>query len=174
MCRGLTWGRQPIAELKEVARCLGGKGLAAILEMFAVDHESWTAGMPDLVLWRPEDGRCMLSEVKSPRDRLSEQQRAWILSMEAAGITVEVCRVLTLAEAPPGLELGPGGSGGVRVMAVKDEAEEEGGGAGPGEAQGVDADMDPDRERKGPGEHEHESDSGGEGEGDGPVVEIDN
>lgn len=94
MCRGLSWERQPIEELKEVARCVGGRGLAKIVEQLAMDHDGWAGGMPDLVLWRPRDGRAKLSEVKSTRDRLSEQQRAWILAMEEGGIEVEVCRVL--------------------------------------------------------------------------------
>jgi hypothetical protein len=35
-----------------------------------------------------------LVEVKGPRDRLSEQQRAWIGALQAAGIAVEVCKVV--------------------------------------------------------------------------------
>lgn len=39
-------------------------------------------------------GEAKLVEVKGPRDRLSEQQRAWIVSLLKAGLTVEVCKVL--------------------------------------------------------------------------------
>ncbi|GAQ79898.1 VRR-NUC domain containing protein [Klebsormidium nitens] len=39
-----------------------------------------------------------LVEVKGPRDRLSEQQRAWIGALQAAGIAVEVCKVVECEE----------------------------------------------------------------------------
>jgi hypothetical protein len=39
-------------------------------------------------------GEAKLVEVKGPRDRLSEQQRAWIASLLNAGLAVQVCKVL--------------------------------------------------------------------------------
>lgn len=39
-------------------------------------------------------GEAKLVEVKGPRDRLSEQQRAWIVSLLNAGLAVQVCKVL--------------------------------------------------------------------------------
>jgi len=39
-------------------------------------------------------GEAKLVEVKGPRDRLSEQQRAWIVSLLNAGLVVQVCKVL--------------------------------------------------------------------------------
>lgn len=50
-------------------------------------------GMPDLLLWHPDRLEAKLVEVKGPRDRLSDQQRAWIAAITAAGMTVEVCKV---------------------------------------------------------------------------------
>ena len=50
--------------------------------------------MPDLLLWRPSDRRAKLSEVKGPRDRLSEQQRAWAAALSDAGLEVEVLKVV--------------------------------------------------------------------------------
>ena len=51
-------------------------------------------GLPDLLLWRPAPhGDARLVEVKGPTDRLSEQQRAWILAMSTCGLDVEVCKV---------------------------------------------------------------------------------
>lgn len=38
-------------------------------------------------------GEAKLVEVKGPRDRLSEQQRAWILVLIDAGLCVEVCKI---------------------------------------------------------------------------------
>ncbi|KAH9312958.1 hypothetical protein KI387_027993 [Taxus chinensis] len=38
-------------------------------------------------------GEAKLVEVKGPRDQLSEQQRAWILVLMDAGISIEVCKI---------------------------------------------------------------------------------
>ncbi len=46
--------------------------------------------MPDLLLWRTADRRAKMSEVKGPRDRLSEQQRAWAAALTAAGLQVSL------------------------------------------------------------------------------------
>ena len=51
-------------------------------------------GMPDLLLWHPEQRRAKASEVKGPRDRLSEQQRAWATALSAGGMDVEVWTLL--------------------------------------------------------------------------------
>jgi Fanconi-associated nuclease 1 len=52
-------------------------------------------GLPDLLLWRlaPEKEARMV-EVKGPTDRLSDQQRAWLAAMAAAGMQVEVCKIV--------------------------------------------------------------------------------
>ena len=47
-------------------------------------------GMPDLLLWNAERKEAKLSEVKGPRDRLSEQQRAWASALAAGGLHIEV------------------------------------------------------------------------------------
>jgi len=52
-----------------------------------------------LLLWRLTPHKeARLVEVKGPTDRLSEQQRAWIAAMAAAGMQVEVCKVSERAE----------------------------------------------------------------------------
>lgn len=61
--------------------------------------------MPDLLLWRPQDCSAKLSEVKGPRDRLSEQQRAWAAALAAGGLDVEV-NVQTLRIYPGGWNVG--------------------------------------------------------------------
>ena len=50
-----------------------------------------TGGMPDLLLWNVDRKEAKLSEVKSHRDRLSEQQRAWAGALAAGGLHIEVC-----------------------------------------------------------------------------------
>ena len=49
--------------------------------------------MPDLLLWRPADCTAKVVEVKGPRDRLSEQQRAWLHELSQAEVAVEVLKV---------------------------------------------------------------------------------
>ncbi len=58
-----------------------------------IDAMCGVGGMPDLLLWHAGRRQAKLSEVKGPRDRLSEQQRAWILAIAAAGMRVEVLKV---------------------------------------------------------------------------------
>ena len=55
----------------------------------------WFAGgMPDLLLWDPDNRRAKLSEVKGQRDTLSMQQRAWLNALSEATISVEVFKVV--------------------------------------------------------------------------------
>jgi Fanconi-associated nuclease 1 len=49
--------------------------------------------MPDLLLWHPGRREAKLAEVKGPRDRLSDQQRAWMNSLADAGLRAEVLKV---------------------------------------------------------------------------------
>lgn len=95
-CRGVNWDRHSLSELRAAVTCIGGPCLASICRHLAQDYRSWSSGMPDLLLWRfHEDykGEAKLVEVKGPRDRLSEQQRAWLLLLMDYGFNVEVCKV---------------------------------------------------------------------------------
>ena len=74
--------------------CIPGPGLATVCRLLAQDHGGWRGGMPDLFLWNPEKKICKLSEVKGPRDRLSDQQRAWLAVLEDSGLDVEVLKVV--------------------------------------------------------------------------------
>lgn len=94
LCRGVNWDRWSLEELQVVASCVGGSGLAAVCRLLAQDHGGWQGGMPDLLLWHPEKQEAKLVEVKGPRDRLSDQQRAWIAALEDAGLAVEVLKVV--------------------------------------------------------------------------------
>ena len=49
--------------------------------------------MPDLLLWNSRRREAKLVEVKGPRDRLSDQQRAWRNALTAAGLQAEVLKV---------------------------------------------------------------------------------
>ncbi|CAI9089801.1 OLC1v1024441C1 [Oldenlandia corymbosa var. corymbosa] len=102
LCRGVNWERHSLDELRAAVTCIGGACIASICRHLAQDYRSWSSGMPDLLLWRFHNnykGEAKLVEVKGPRDRLSEQQRAWLLFLMDCGFNVEVCKVT-----PPSLE----------------------------------------------------------------------
>lgn len=95
-CRGVNWDRHSLSELRAAVVCIGSTSLASICRHLAQDYRSWCSGMPDLLLWRfhgDYEGEAKLVEVKGPRDRLSEQQRAWLLLLMDYGFNVEVCKV---------------------------------------------------------------------------------
>ncbi|XP_038703982.1 fanconi-associated nuclease 1 homolog isoform X2 [Tripterygium wilfordii] len=98
-CRGVNWERNSLSELRAVVTCSGGPFLASLCRYLAQDYRSWSSGMPDLVLWRFHGeymGQMKLVEVKGPRDRLSEQQRAWLLLLMEIGFNTEICKVSPL------------------------------------------------------------------------------
>ncbi|CAA0829119.1 Fanconi-associated nuclease 1 homolog [Striga hermonthica] len=95
-CRGVSWEKHSLTDLRAAVKCIGGSCLASICRHLAQDYRSWSSGMPDLLLWRLHDcysGEAKLVEVKGPRDRLSEQQRAWLLVLMDCGFSVEVCKI---------------------------------------------------------------------------------
>ncbi|XP_073151250.1 fanconi-associated nuclease 1 homolog isoform X2 [Henckelia pumila] len=95
-CRGVNWDKHSLSDLRAAVTCIGGVSLASICRHLAQDYRSWSSGMPDLLLWRLHDcyrGEAKLVEVKGPNDRLSEQQRAWLLVLIECGFNVEVCKI---------------------------------------------------------------------------------
>ncbi|TKY64935.1 Fanconi-associated nuclease 1-like [Spatholobus suberectus] len=98
-CRGVKWDCHSLDELRAVVTCVGGTCLASLCKLLAQDYRSWSSGMPDLLLWRfhgEYSGEAKLVEVKGPSDRLSEQQRAWLLLLMDCGFMIEVCKVKPL------------------------------------------------------------------------------
>ncbi|CAL9118892.1 unnamed protein product [Musa textilis] len=96
-CRGVNWERHSLSDLRAAVACIGGSPLASLCRHLATDYRSWSSGMPDLLLWRfhgdKGEGEAKLVEVKGPTDRLSEQQRAWLLTLVDCGFDTEVCKV---------------------------------------------------------------------------------
>ncbi|KAJ1435486.1 VRR-NUC domain [Sesbania bispinosa] len=91
-CRGVNWDRHSLDELRAAVSCVGGSCLASLCQLLCQDYRSWSSGMPDLLLWRfrgEYSGEAKLVEVKGPRDRLSEQQRAWLLLLMDCGFMIE-------------------------------------------------------------------------------------
>ncbi|KAI9159742.1 hypothetical protein LWI28_001487 [Acer negundo] len=95
-CKGVNWDMHSLSELRAAVACIGGPCLVSLCRHLAQDYGSWSSGMPDLLLWHFHEeyrGEAKLVEVKGPRDRLSEQQRAWLLLLMDCGFNVEVCKV---------------------------------------------------------------------------------
>ncbi|EPS73531.1 hypothetical protein M569_01228, partial [Genlisea aurea] len=97
LCRGLNWENHSLDDLRAIVKCIGSGRLASICRHLARDYGSWSSGgMPDLLLWRLRDcygGDAKLVEVKGAGDRISDQQRAWLLALMDFGFSVEVCKV---------------------------------------------------------------------------------
>ncbi|KAG1651664.1 hypothetical protein FOA52_011853 [Chlamydomonas sp. UWO 241] len=91
--RGVNWERYSLDHLLDICRCVGPLGLSVVCRMLCEDYNNWQGGMPDLLLWRPDKGDAKLSEVKGPRDRLSDHQRAWIHALMDVDVPCEVLRV---------------------------------------------------------------------------------
>ena len=88
---GLQWGLYTKEELLICCNGVGGHFLAEIFSILVKDRH-WLAGLPDLLLMK--DGKGILCEVKGPRDKLSDQQKAWLLCLhKKLGIEVIVCYV---------------------------------------------------------------------------------
>lgn len=57
------------------------------------DYKNWNHGCPDLILWNPETGEYLFSEIKSENDRLSDVQIAWLNFFTKNGISAESCYI---------------------------------------------------------------------------------
>ena len=97
-CRGVNWDWHELSDLRAAVSSIGGRSLAAICRLLTIDYRTWSSGMPDLLLWRFHEeggrpGEAKLVEVKGPRDKLSEQQRAWMLFLLDNDVDAEICQV---------------------------------------------------------------------------------
>ncbi|KAK9237950.1 VRR-NUC domain-containing protein [Lipomyces kononenkoae] len=90
VCVGMDWNFD-IQEVHDAAECIGGHALSAICKILCEEYGHRSSGMPDLFLWKPEQKKCLFSEVKSENDRLSDKQRVWIDVLLGAGVPVELC-----------------------------------------------------------------------------------
>ncbi|KAI0957731.1 hypothetical protein AcW1_006029 [Taiwanofungus camphoratus] len=93
-CVGVRWDLFGKEDLLGIARCLGGDALVAICRLLCEDYAGRVDGVPDLVIWNPEEEQCKFVEVKGPGDTLQENQKVWIDVLLQAGTHVEVCHVV--------------------------------------------------------------------------------
>ncbi|EMD63028.1 hypothetical protein COCSADRAFT_119971 [Bipolaris sorokiniana ND90Pr] len=94
---GLDWAYD-VKDLVEIAQCFDGEALATICKVMAQEYGQRGGGVPDLFLWRVEQGEqeeikgeVKFAEAKSENDRLSDTQRLWIHVLSGTGVRVELC-----------------------------------------------------------------------------------
>ncbi|KAI0314652.1 VRR-NUC domain-containing protein [Amylostereum chailletii] len=91
-CIGVRW-EYPRDTLREIVQCFDGAALAILCELLCQDYAKRRSGMPDLFLWDFKKKHCKLVEVKSPNDKLQENQKVWIDVLHRAEVDIEVCCV---------------------------------------------------------------------------------
>ena len=90
---GLDWSFAR-EDLVEIVDCFAGAALAAVCKVMAQDYGQRGGGVPDLFLWRTDQGLVKFVEVKSENDRLSDTQRLWVHVLTGAGVAVELCNAV--------------------------------------------------------------------------------
>ncbi|MEZ5590339.1 MAG: VRR-NUC domain-containing protein [Gammaproteobacteria bacterium] len=86
--------------LRQLVIRLQGAQLQAILQDILSNVRDQAHGFPDLMLWR--DDEYQLLEVKSPTDRLSDQQLYWLCRFEQLDICAGIIRIKWAATAEKG------------------------------------------------------------------------
>ena len=82
--------------LRQLSNYLQPSQLRAVLLKMLSNVRDQAHGFPDLLLWC--DGQYRLLEVKSPTDRLSDQQLYWLRSFKQLGICADVVQVRWVAD----------------------------------------------------------------------------
>ncbi|KAG5310603.1 FAN1 nuclease, partial [Acromyrmex insinuator] len=77
--------------LKEIAFCLGVKGVVGICERLIHNFPLWKAGFPDIIVWNINTKQYKIVEVKGPNDTLSTKQTLWLNYLNRIGLNTEVC-----------------------------------------------------------------------------------
>ncbi|PJF16464.1 hypothetical protein PSACC_03710 [Paramicrosporidium saccamoebae] len=90
---GVLWEEYPLDALLDICHALG-PALSPLLRVLAEDYGHSSAGLPDLLLYRPDRSAYRLVEVKSTNDRLSDAQRNWHAVFRQNQIDFVLFRVL--------------------------------------------------------------------------------
>ncbi|WP_160691665.1 CFI-box-CTERM domain-containing protein [Clostridium sp. C2-6-12] len=86
-----NWNKFSLNELKIVFNMLTTEKVLNILERIIKNITENRAGLPDLIVYN--DKEFFLSEVKSEKDKLSEQQKEWISFLNSLDIKVQLCLI---------------------------------------------------------------------------------
>ncbi|MFZ2960944.1 MAG: VRR-NUC domain-containing protein, partial [Candidatus Ozemobacteraceae bacterium] len=89
----ITWEAIPFPILEEVVRLLPARHLGAICDRLSRNPGGFKTGFPDLFLFSPEPPGYLLAEVKSPNDRLQNNQRSWLRYFARHDIPCRVIQV---------------------------------------------------------------------------------
>ena len=87
----VVWVPELPEMLWQLVTRLQGAQLQAVLQDILSNVRDQAHGFPDLMLWREDEYQ--LLEVKSPTDRLSDQQLYWLRRFEQLGICAGVIRI---------------------------------------------------------------------------------
>eukprot|EP00039_Didymoeca_costata_P003853 m.70122 g.70122 ORF g.70122 m.70122 type:complete len:947 (+) comp12109_c0_seq1:351-3191(+) len=106
----VSWEKYDCDQLCTMAMCVGNKVVEGVCRILAQDLNQRSGGLPDLLIWKPDDGhnnddgvfsehresyqRARFLEVKSPNDTLSEKQRIWLHVLTKLGADAVVCNVV--------------------------------------------------------------------------------
>ena len=73
-------------------KCIGGRALAVICQVICEEYGQWQGGVPDLLVWNFATRECRFVEVKSPNDRLQENQKVCTFGIIAYLVLIDLGR----------------------------------------------------------------------------------
>lgn len=77
--------------------CIGNGFLAKLCHRFVMDYCYHRGGIPDIIVWNPENGNWKMVEVKGPGDHLSNKQILWLDFLLQNEVNAEVCYVKAIS-----------------------------------------------------------------------------
>jgi tetratricopeptide (TPR) repeat protein len=89
----VSWGAMSAELIALALACIPGTHLRLYFERLLADPAQNRSGLPDLVQFWPDEARYQLIEVKSPGDRLQDNQRRWMDYCLQHQLPVAVCQV---------------------------------------------------------------------------------
>jgi hypothetical protein len=95
----VTWEALPIHHFSKAVQVIPGSHLAAICDRLSQNPGGFKTGFPDLFLFTSNPCGYLLAEVKSPNDRLQNNQKSWMRFFSRHGIPCRVIQVVS--DEPP-------------------------------------------------------------------------
>lgn len=89
----VVWQALSLELLQLALACIPTKDLKAIFKRMLFDVRANKSGFPDLIQFFPDENTYKLIEVKSPTDRVQNNQYRWLQFFSQHGIAAEVCHV---------------------------------------------------------------------------------
>ena len=89
----IAWEALPFPIVEKVLDVIPGHHLAAVFERLSRNPRGFRTGFSDLFLFVPEAPGYLLAEVKSPNDRLQNNQKSWMRFFTRHGIPCRLIQV---------------------------------------------------------------------------------